>query len=437
MYVQHVRIMSSYARVRSIKYMEFIPDSLDSFRGRFRTKRMLKAMTDERIVDAVNELASKARFTGCWARSLSEGNPYFYIGLFVAQLHNVQSLRLDYVLARNYGFLALTLRHVLLHAPANVLSSFKKLAVVEYGGYLTTNFQVVSLNGEVLYMRPELSPNPSLGWFMLPSLRTLEARVGDQELQHILNMTKPSSRRSRSLANLERLVLLSCSAKEHRVAELLSLTPSVTKLHLGLSSWVSQEDDSGKKPLRDGRKLLKSLVGLRKTLEHLSIGLNLLSTQITDLSDLRVCLTPFKGILRKFPTLRTAEIQVTMLLGIYDQTVPAKLAQLLPAGLQSLCIRCYLHPNHDFDLGWNFARIMQCIREFLPHLKASTPRLAQIYIHPDFRFSARRKHWAEILRTRNSARALGLDLCVRVLKPCVLPGLWTRNRYGDARKFIF
>lgn len=437
MYVQHVRIMTSYARVRGIESMDFLSTNITSSWGTFRTKRMLRAMTNEGILKANKDLVSRAQFEDHWTRSLGEGNPYFFIALFIARLHNLHSLRLDYILARDYGFLAEMLMHVLFSTPANRLSSFEKLTVVEYGGYLTPNFSIQKQGGAALYLRPEITPRPSLAWFMLPSLRTLEARVGDQELQKLLTMIRRPIGRVHNLSHLERLVLHSCSAKEHRTAELLSLTPSLTSLHLGLSAWFLSVGEVDCMPLEDGSMLLRSLVGLRRTLKHLSIGLNLFSSQITEPSDLRPCLVPFDGFFKIFPTLQTAEIQVTMLLGIYDKNHPANLAQLLPPELHSLCIRCYLHPYLDLDLGWTFPRIMRCIREFLPHLKTSTPKLTRIYVHADTPFLLNLKHEAEISRVCDSVRELGLDLSVRVLKPCVLPGLWTRRRDGDDGKFVF
>ena len=96
-----------------------------------------------------------------------------------------------------------------------------------------------------------------------------------------------------------------------------------------------------------------------------------------------------------------------------------------------------IHPAHDFDLGWTFLRIMRCIQDFLPHARAVTPNLERIYIHTDFRFLVSSQSESEVIRARNLALSLGLDLSIRVLSPWVLPGLWTRRRGGKDRRFIY
>ncbi|KAJ5155465.1 hypothetical protein N7492_008268 [Penicillium capsulatum] len=252
-------------------------------------------MKDEGILDTAKDLVTKAQFAQGWTRVLGEGNPYYYIALFFAQLRNLQSIRLDYVLARNYGYLGHTLKHALLTAPADILSSFNKLAVVEYDGYLPANFHIANPGGTNLYLRPEPWCQTSLAWFLLPSLQSLEARVEDRELRDLLTMVKGPNARTHNLAHLRRLVIRGCRAKEKRIAELLSLTRSITSLHLGLDSWYSRDGQASMKPLTDGTTLLKSLFNLKGTLRDLSIGLNLLSTQVTDSNSLKVCLAPFYG----------------------------------------------------------------------------------------------------------------------------------------------
>lgn len=75
-------------------------------------------------VNVAKDIITKAQFPSLanWIYALENGDPYAFVAVLLSQLHNLQSLQLDYTFVWQSGFSGLMMRHALLSAPKNSLS---------------------------------------------------------------------------------------------------------------------------------------------------------------------------------------------------------------------------------------------------------------------------------------------------------------------------
>lgn len=91
------------------------------------------------VVKQAQEIVTNAAFpdTAKWTQALHNGNAYALVAVLLSQLHNLQSVQLDYSFIWQGGFPGLMLKHALFSAPENSLSKFGSLTVADYGGNVT------------------------------------------------------------------------------------------------------------------------------------------------------------------------------------------------------------------------------------------------------------------------------------------------------------
>lgn len=78
-----------------------------------------------------------------------------------------------------------------------------------------------------------------------------------------------------------------------------------------------------------------------------------------------------------FPSLRAVEDPVWALVGYYADEL-LDLADVLPAGLESLCLREDLFRYGDYEM--NERRMLDCVQRFIPRCASATPYLQRIHL---------------------------------------------------------
>ena len=348
-----------------------------------------------------------------WHEAVRFGDPFVYVSLIISQLQNLQTLRFDLRPSENMEFVGLMVKHALFSAPAAIRSSFSQLRLVQYGAESTLDqAPCTDEDAETPAMFVDPEPRQTTSWFFLPALLSLA--IWTSEIPILLDTIRDSPSQAHNLARIERLSIRSYQAEETYFAQLLALTSSVKTLHLALSSWFTDSQlIRFSSPLSTGENLLRGLLAVRETLEDLRIQLSLFPHRTMEETDaLAASLKPFAGFLVNFLVLRTAEVQAAMLLGRYDEDRPVDLAQLLPPGLQSLCIRVDATGSSNTDLGWDAARILRCVRCSLPHLGTVAPNLTTIAVRRVGSSSLLDKDEAEMARTVETVEELGLGVRV-------------------------
>ena len=393
----------------------------------------------EEEVKAAKDIIIKAQFASLtkWIHALESGDPYAFVAVLLSQLHNLRSLQLDYTFVWQSGFPGLMIRHALLSAPRDTLSQFSELSVVEYGLNVPGARRSNETISDFIDAFPVCDPEQFAGWFYLPSLKSLEIWL--QSFEGVGNeLCKPTSSKLAHLAQLERLVLTESSVEESEIKNLLSHLSSLKILHLGLV-YPSQDKELGynccspQPPLKKQNVLLEGLMSVKNTVKSLSIGMELCPLYVysiwgaleRDNGTPQESFKQFKGILKQFPLLETAELPTVMLFGWACGDAPA-MSELLPPALQKLAIRNNLSCVDVFE--WETDKIAQAIQNFLPFAQSATPLLKTITIRlfdigeedglePDY---------AELARSSCEELRLGLD--ISMMQDNLSPGLWTTHR---------
>ncbi|KAJ6179608.1 hypothetical protein N7519_010069 [Penicillium mononematosum] len=350
-------------------------------------------------VNAAKDIIAKAQFPSSemWIHALEHGDPYAFVAVLLSQLHNIRSLQLDHTFVWQAGFPGLMMRHALLSASENTLSRFSQLSVVEYG---------LNVPGSRRF-------NETI-WNFIDAFPVCDP---DQFL--------------------ERLVLTESSVDEDDVRKLLSHLSSLKSLHLGLV-YPSQDKELGynccspQPPLKKQGVLLEGLMSVKDTVEDLSISMELCPFWWPTVwgaiernhGTPQESFKPFKGILMRFPLLRTAELPAVMLFGWTCADAPA-LSELLPPTLRKLAIRDNLWRTEDFE--WETDQVGEAIQNFLPFARSVTPMLNTITIRsfgigeegdidPD-----------DSMGARSSCEKLGLDIDISMIQYNLSAGLWTTH----------
>ncbi|KAJ5827878.1 hypothetical protein N7447_004641 [Penicillium robsamsonii] len=389
-------------------------------------------------VNAAKDIITKAQFSSpkMWIHALEEGDPYAFVAVLLSQLHNLRSLQLDYTFVWQTGFPGLMMRHALLSAPENSLSRFSNLSVVEYGLNVPGPRRFNETRWNFIDAFPVCNPDQYAGWFYLPSLKSLEIWL--QSFEGVRNeLSNPTgSSKLAHLAQLQRLVLTESTIEEDEVRNLLSHLPSLKSVHLGLV-YPSQDREldyhccSPQPPLKKQGVLLEGLMSVKDTVEHLSISMELCPLYwLSVWGAIERCngtpeegFKPFKGILKHFPLLRTAELPAVMLFGWICDT-PA-MSELLPPTLQKLAIRDNLYLVEDFE--WKTDKVAEVIQNFLPAAKSATPLLSTIIIRV-FDIGTDTVDPDDSTGARSSCEMLGLDIDISMSQDNLSPGLWTTHR---------
>ncbi|KAJ5159317.1 uncharacterized protein N7500_008968 [Penicillium coprophilum] len=390
-------------------------------------------------VKAAKDIITEAEFSSpeMWIHALEKGDPYAFVAVLLSQLHNLRSLQLDYTFVWQNGFPGLMIRHALLSAPKNTLSRFSKLAIVEYGLNVPGPRLFNETRWNFIDPFPFCNPDQFAGWFYLPSLESLEIWLQNSEgIGNELSQPTGSSKLAH-LAQLKRLVLTESSIQEDEVRNLLSHLSSLKSLHLGLV-YPSQDKELGynccssRPPLKGKGVLLEGLMSVKDTVENLSIGMELCPLYWPSVwgavergnGTPEESFQPFKGILKQFPLLQTAELPSVMLFGWKcDDT--AALSELIPPTLQKLTIRDNLYLADNFE--WETDKVAEAIQKFLPFAQSATPLLNTIIIR-SFDTGAENIDPDNSMGARSACEALGLNIEISMIQDNLSPGLWTTHR---------
>ncbi|CAI7678927.1 unnamed protein product [Penicillium pancosmium] len=409
MHIRHVRMISSRLEYPAEDQTEkWYPPPVD---GNWE----LLAPSFQSEVHAAKEIVSQAQFPSPerWMQALDQGDPNAFVAITLSQLHNLRSLRLDYTFVWQSGFPGLMIRHALLSAPPDTLSKFAELSLVEYG------------------------------------LKVPCSRVSQGNPSDCIDLSKMGH-----LAKLERLVIMESYIDEDEVRDLLSLLSSIQSLHLGLvypsqDETANWEIESPRPPLRKQMKaaLLEGLMSIKGTVQNLSISIELCPINLgsqwyeKDFGDIEQALVPFRGFLKQYLHLETAELPAALLFGWVHDNAP-NLDTLLPSTLQSLAIRENLScvardisviedgsPGETYE--WELDAVARAIQRFLPSARDSTPLLNKIIIR-DFAMDSR-GHIAEenTLAARSFCQDLGLDMDIAISPDALPAGLWAASRALD------
>lgn len=440
-HIRHVRMISSRLEYPARDILsQWYPPKVDG-----NWEQLLASFQSE--VDAAKDIVSRAQFPSPqrWMQALDQGDPYAFVAITLSQLHNLQSLRLDYTFVWQSGFPGLMIRHALLSAPPNTLSKFSDLSIVEYGLNVPYSRGSEGDQSDCVFPEafPTCDPDQFAGWFYLPSLQSLEIWLQNFSGVDLGNVNQ--------LAKLKRLVIMESYIDENEVRDLLALLSSVESVHLGLV-YPSQDEAEGldfhspRPPLRKQMEgaLLEGLLSIGGTVKNISISIELCPINLgsqwdeDDFGNIEEGLLPFQGFLKRLPHLETAELPAAMLFGwVHDDA--SDLDKLLPSTLQKLAIRENLHcvardsqisergsPGEVYE--WRLDAVARAIQKFLPSAQSSTPLLKTIIIR-DFATDSK-GHIAqkETLAARSLCQDLGLDMDIAIGADTLPAGLWTASR---------
>ncbi|KAJ5651643.1 hypothetical protein N7507_009069 [Penicillium longicatenatum] len=394
-------------------------------------------------VNVAKNIITKVQFPSPakWIHALENGDPYAFVAVLLSQLHNLQSLQLDYTFVWQSGFPGLMMRHALLSAPKNLISRFAELSIVEYGMNVPQSRVFHELGAPFIDAFPPCDSEQFAGWFYLPFLRSLEIWL--QSLNGVKNelLSKPAgSSKVRHLARLKRLVLAESPIEECEVRDLLFHLHSLKSLHLGLV-YPSQDRELGwseasaRPPLKEAGVLIEGLMSVKDTVEHLSVGMELCplyypstwSSYNRDNGDPKESFKNCLGILKHFQLLKSAEIPSVMLLGWTIGDAPP-MSEVLPQNLQKLIIRDQLIQSEDYEMDDDI--VTEAIRDFLPSVQARTPLLDTIMLRSFWAGTGKgspggNDHAKEL---RILSEELGLDTEICKVSSNISLGLWTTQR---------
>lgn len=276
----------------------------------------------------VRDAKFSAKFDTKWITRLFDGDAYVYATLLISQLHNLRSLRLDYSFVLEGGFPGEMLHHSLFgNAPPGILSRFSKLEMADYGSNLPLK---KPRDGEPIRIGRTCQFVP---WFHLPSLKVLEFWL--HGVDGICVFPRDIPKKSLNLSNLRSLIIAKTRVLPEDIAALVSQAPYLESLHVGMAYRCRATAEF----LRDPKGLLRSLETSGQAIEHLSISMELppccVETFRLRMAD--EAGAPFRGILKRFPKLKTASLPLNFLIG-WD-TTPYELQDVLPLTLEALHIR--------------------------------------------------------------------------------------------------
>ena len=369
------------------------------------------------VVEQAQAIVYTAKFpeAALWSKELQNGNVYAFVSIILSQLHNLQSLKLDFTFVWKSGFPGLMLKHSLLSAPEGLLSTFNSLTTVDYGSNvpMSENWNLGLDDPDYMDGYPLCDPNQFMAWFHLPSIRSLSIWL--RSCQDVI-----TSQQQANLRNLHTLIIARSTIQEEEVPCLLSQMPALRRLHLGIAyRWP-------KSTLTNGSCIVEGLGLVRETIEKLSLTLeyypvNPRSYTLHDLFEDCMLKLPFRGFLKNFPRLISAELPAHLLILNLDDAV--KLGSLLPSTFQELC----LHQDNLMNGGeWYFeSQLYTAAENFLPLLKFHAPEMKRITTRMCSRIHFPTHHWRGLEVVEELCRQS--DIQLRVVLDDLSPGLWVQD----------
>jgi hypothetical protein len=295
-----------------------------------------------------------------WVHLLAEGDAYAYATVLLSLSHNLRSLRLDFAFITERGLPGQMLHHSLFgNAPTGVLTKFTKLEMVDYGG----NVPLVGFEG----LRDFGKNYQFMPWFHLPSVRILE--IWMPHFEGIPWLTDPSPiLQSPSLLSLRSLIVSRSSVTAGELATLLSKVPTLSSVHVGLAYRCVAANDF----FKESEHLVRALEAKRKTLEHLSISVEILPgcsdnfhLDLDENSDTE----PFLGFLKKFPKLKSVELPYTFLFGWSGDGYT--LREALPKTIE------VVHIRSDFWPQWSLQHLSTLLDRAVLDMLSDVPPFLQ------------------------------------------------------------
>ncbi|KAJ5721978.1 hypothetical protein N7488_000013 [Penicillium malachiteum] len=354
-----------------------------------------------------------------WITALENANPYAFVSILVSQLHNLQSLRLDYSFVWDSGFPGLMLWHALSSSSSSFFK-FKSLKDVDYGGNirrdkLSDGPDVIDDEPGYPYCNPQRFPP----WFYLPSLRSLTIWLRTKQ-----GIELPSG--SLDLSHLQSLILARTTIQETRIPEILSLAPRLQTLHLGMAYRWGEE-----RALENGPCLIQGLESIRESVTNLSIGIEWFPPTTCDvlLNEGEEKLTrPFDGLLTRFPKVRSLEITVNLL--VVCSTDPSSdLKSVLSNQVEQLCLRMDYETVYWVDWG---KTVLDLVANNAPSLRLHMPGLRRICVRGWSRVWSNPRKSQRIELTRAACAQEGIHF--EVISDHLSNGIWTETRTCPERK---
>ncbi|THC91499.1 hypothetical protein EYZ11_009030 [Aspergillus tanneri] len=377
------------------------------------------------VVELAQVLVKYAKFPDAlkWNEALENGNPYAFVAILLSQLHNLRSLRLDYSFVWKSGFPGLMMKHALFSAPEGLLSRFTSLATVDYGSNvpIAEEFNPLFNSFDTTPGYPLCDPNQFMAWFHLPSIQSLSIWL--RSFQEVIT---ERSRPQANLNQLQTLVLARATIREDEVPDLLSQMSTLKTLHLGLAyRWHDEE------LLNNPYYIIEGLEYVSQTVENLSLGLEYYPySQWEYYFDSQDYWSRelFQGFLKEFPRLRSAEVPISLLLGMDDEDPVniEKISSLLPPTLEELCLQW---DNVEVIGTWSGeVKLHDCVRYLLIDLRSHSPNLKRVAIRQSMGSPVGTKGWEkERAELQVECAQVGIEL--QLVFDYLSPGLWTQEAH--------
>lgn len=160
--------------------------------------------------------------------------------------------------------------------------------------------------------------------------------------------------------------------------------PHLKSLHLGLAYKISPALDNP-------YILLDAFESVSHTVEVLSMGVEYYpfssgnhALNYNDWGSREA----FQGFLKMFPKIRSAEVPITVLLGVFPEEAP-DIKTVLPSALEELCLQWDSQEMMGQTWDWE-TNLLDCVRELLVDLTSHSPRLKRVVIRQMASFPKRR-----------------------------------------------
>ncbi|PKY06973.1 hypothetical protein P168DRAFT_301990 [Aspergillus campestris IBT 28561] len=329
------------------------------------------------VVRLAQGLVDDALFpdAGKWKQALQEGDPHAFASILLSRLHNLRSLRLDYMFVWMSGFPGLMLKHALF--PTNLASSsaqtllpdFQFLETVDYGSNARIAERIEEeIDLDTVEGYPDCEPEQFKAWFYLPSLKALAIWLRDA--RDIGNKS--------NLHQLHTLILARATISEQDVPHLLSqTTPALHTLHLGLAYHWGQDI-----ALANGTELLRGIHSFAPSITNISLGLEYypptFGEYYLDNEQEETLRAPFEGFLLHMKSARKIESPVTLLVGWDSARSLDDLSAILPESVEEVCIRLDFGGVGSMD--WTVVSLLEWVERHLEGLVSKCPNVRGIVL---------------------------------------------------------
>ncbi|KAJ5716031.1 uncharacterized protein N7483_013212 [Penicillium malachiteum] len=355
-----------------------------------------------------------------WIGTLESGNPYSFVFILLSQLLNLQSLRLDYSFVWQSGLPGLMLQHALSSSSSPLLSKFRLLRDVDYGGNIRRD--KLSDGPDVIDDEPgypQCNPQQFPAWFYLLSLRSLTIWLRTKQ-----GVELPDG--PPNLSRLQSLILARATIQETKIPEILSLAPHLETLHLGMAYRWGEE-----RALSNGPFIVQGLDSIRESVTNLSIGIEWFPPTTCDvlLHEGEEELTrPFDGLITRFPKVRSVEITANLL--VVCSTDPSTdLTSVLSDQVEQLCLRMDYETVYWDDWG---KRILDLVTNNAPKLRSHMPGLRRVCVRGWSRVWSNPRTSQRIDLTRAACAQEGIHF--EVISDQLSNGIWTETRICPERR---